>query len=284
MSKIDLSRFGIDFVFKRGSGHRGAIVFRGRVSDKVSGTDPKEMGLKVKKAKPLDDSEEAKNTAEAINYFMEEAHRILENHPKNAEREEKGLLKANVLLLRGGGRVRKVESFKERYGMKLAFITGTTLIKGIGKYIGADLIEVEGATGNKLTNLKNKFEAALNALGSHDAVLVHIKAADELGHDGDFEGKKEFIERVDREIAVLKELDFSQICLIIGADHSTPIKVGDHTADPVPVVIVHEGVRVDEVDSFSEFFAYKGGLCRIRGRDLFNIVLDLTNWSKKFGA
>jgi 2,3-bisphosphoglycerate-independent phosphoglycerate mutase len=72
--------------------------------------------------------------------------------------------------------------------------------------------------------------------------------------------------------------------MVLAADHSTPIKVGDHTADPVPVVIVHEGVRVDDVERFSEFQAYKGGLCRIRGVDLFNIVMDLTNRASKFGA
>ncbi len=283
--KIDLSKFGMRFVFERGSGHRGAIVFRGeKVSDKVSDTDPKEMGLKVKKAKPLDESEEARITADAINYFMEEAHKILENHPKNQEREKKGLLKANVLLLRGGGKVRKVQSFEEKFGMKLAFITGTTLIKGIGKFIGADLIEVEGATGNKKTNLKGKFDAALKALNSHDIVLLHIKATDEFGHDGDFGGKKEFIQKIDAEAEVLKRLDFSEVCLIVTADHSTPIMVRDHTADPVPVMIIHKGVRVDDVDRFSELLAYKGGLCRIRGKDLLNIVLDLTNRVKKFGA
>jgi len=281
---IDLSKFGIDFVFERGSGHRGAIVFRGKVSDRVSDTDPKEMGLKVKRAKPLDESEEARITAEAVNYFMEEAHKILEKHPKNREREKNGLLRANVLLLRGGGKVRKVEPFEEKFGMKLAFITGTTLIKGIGKFIGADLIEVEGATGNKKTNLKGKFEAAVKALNDYDIVLLHIKATDELGHDGDFDGKMEFIQKVDREAEILKGLDFSKICLIVTADHSTPIKVRDHTADPVPVTIVHEGVRVDEIDRFSELVAYKGGLCRIRGIDLFNVVLDLTNRAKKFGA
>jgi 2,3-bisphosphoglycerate-independent phosphoglycerate mutase len=284
VSEVDLSKFGIDFVFKRGSGHRGAIVFRGRVSERVSDTDPKEMGLKVKKAKPLDNSEEARLTAEAINYFMEESHKILESHPKNVEREKKGLLKANVLLLRGGGKVRKVEAFQKRFGMKLAFITGTTLIRGIGKYIGADLIEVEGATGNKATNLKGKFTSAIEALETHDMILLHIKAADEFGHDGDFEGKKEFIERVDEEAGILRSLDFSKVCLVITADHSTPIRVRDHTADPVPVTIVHEGIRRDEVESFSDLEAYKGGLCRIRGIDLLNIVMDLTNWARKFGA
>ncbi|AGK60491.1 phosphoglycerate mutase [Archaeoglobus sulfaticallidus PM70-1] len=283
LNKIDLSEFGVKVMVRRGTGHRAAVVFRGEgLSDRVTDTDPKKIGSKVKMCKALD--ENAEKTARIINKFMEEAHRILENHPVNLEREKNGLLKGNAILLRGGGMVKKVESFEERFGLKLAFIAGTTLIKGIGKIIGADVLEVEGVTGNKHTNLKNKFNAALEALNTHDFVLVHIKATDELGHDGDFEGKKSFIEKIDQEIAVLRELDFTEICLVITADHSTPINVKDHTADPVPVIVVHEGVRTDEVDRFSELVAYRGGLCRIRGIDLFNIVLDLTNNTSKFGA
>jgi 2,3-bisphosphoglycerate-independent phosphoglycerate mutase len=285
VNEISLRDFGMDFIFKRGSGHRGAIVFRGeKVSERVTGTDPKVIGENVKKSKPLDDSDESKITAQAINYFMEEAHRILDSHPINIQRQKKGLLKGNVLLLRGAGVVRKIDPFEERYGLKLAFITGTTLIKGIGKFIGADVLEVEGVTGNKNTNLKAKFERAIDALEKYDVVLVHIKAPDELGHDGDFEGKKKFIEKLDHEMEVFKDLDFSKTCLIVTADHSTPITVKDHTADPVPVTIVFDGVRVDDVEEFSELKAYKGGLCRIKGKDLLNIALDLTNNTKKFGA
>ena len=92
------------------------------------------------------------------------------------------------------------------------------------------------------------------------------------------------IERIDRELEPILNLDFSRVCLILTGDHSTPVMVREHTADPVPVIILHEGVRVDEVKQFSEFEAYKGGLCRIRGMDLTNIALDLIDKAKKFGA
>jgi 2,3-bisphosphoglycerate-independent phosphoglycerate mutase len=282
---IDLSDSGVEFIFRRGSGHRGALVFRGEgLSDKITDTDPKKIGEKVKICKPLIDDENAKRTAEIINYFMEKAHEILDKHPLNEERAKKGLLKANVLLLRGVGVVPHIPPFEERYGMKLAVIAGTTLIKGIGRILGGDVIEVEGATGNKQTNLKGKVDATLKALESHDFVLLHIKATDELGHDGDFEGKKEFIEKIDKHLEPLLSLDFSKVCLVVTADHSTPVMVKDHTGDPVPITIVHEGVRVDDVKEFSELTAYKGGLCRIRGLDLMNIVMDLIDKAKKFGA
>jgi len=275
----------VELLVERGTGHRAAVVFRGEgLSDRVSDTDPKAVGKKVKRCVPLADDAKAKKTAEIVNEFMQKAHEVLENHPLNRERAEKGLLKANALLLRGAGEMPHVPSFKDKTGLRLCVIAATALIKGVGRVVGADVITPEGATGNKNTNLEAKVKAAINALESYDVVLLHIKATDELGHDGDFEGKKAFIEKLDEKIAPLLDLDFSKTCLILTADHSTPIKVKDHTADPVPVVIVHEDVRRDEVSSFSEFEAYKGGLCRIRGMDLLNIALDLLNIAKKFGA
>lgn len=275
----------VEFFVERGTGHRAAVVFRGEgLSDRVSDTDPKTVGKKVKRCAPLEEDEKAKRMAEIVNEFMQQVHEVLENHPMNKERAEKGLLKANALLLRGAGEMPHVPKFEEKTGLKLCVIAATALIKGVGKIVGADVITPEGATGNKNTNLDSKVEVAVKALESYDVVLLHIKATDELGHDGDFEGKKAFIEKLDAKIAPLLELDFSKHCLIFTADHSTPVKVKDHTADPVPVVIVHEDARRDEVRTFSEFEAYKGGLCRIRGMDLLNIALDLLNIAKKFGA
>ncbi len=282
---VDLSEFNVEFIFRRGSGHRGALVLRGeKLSDKISDTDPHKVGEKVKKCVPLDDSEEAKRTAEIVNRFMELSHEILEKHPLNEERAKKGLPKANVLLLRGVGKCPHIPSFEEMHGMKLAVIAGTTLIKGIGKLLRGYVPDVEGATGSKNTNLENKVKAALEALKENDFVLLHIKATDELSHDGNFEGKKEFIEKVDKHIEPLLKLDFRDVCLILTADHSTPVSVREHTGDPVPVVIVHDGVRVDDVKEFSELEAWKGGLCRIRGIDLFRIALDLVDRMEKFGA
>lgn len=284
VNEIDLSNFNVEFVFKRGSGHRGALVLRGNLSDEVGDVDPKEMGKKVKRCVPLVEDDKARRTAEIVNYFIQKSHEILDNHPLNLERSKSGLPKANVLLLRGAGKVPHLPRFEDRFGMRLAVISGTALIKGVVRVLGGDVIEVEGATGGKDTNLNAKVEGALKALESYDFVLLHIKATDEYGHDGDFEGKREFIEKVDKALEPLLSLDFSEVCLILTADHSTPVNVGDHTADPVPVTIVYRDVRVDDVDEFSELKAYKGGLHRITGNDLFNIVLDLINKAKKFGA
>ncbi len=276
-------KLDVDFIFKRGTGHRGALILRGEgLSDDITATDPKAIGKKVKQCKAT--SEEGERTAHIVNSFMEQAHKILEEHPYNVQREKEGLMKGNVLLLRGVGLSFEVPSFEERFGMKLAVVAGTTLIKGVGKFVKGDVITPQGVTGGKDTDLSAKIKGGVEALKTHDFVLLHIKATDEYGHDGDFEGKKEFIEEIDKNLDALKDIDLEQVLVILTADHSTPIMAKEHTADPVPVSIVHQGVRVDEVDALSEFEAYKGGMCRIKGCDLANICLDLVDKSQKFGA
>lgn len=81
-----------------------------------------------------------------------------------------------------------------------------------------------------------------------------------------------------------KVMELEDVYFILTADHSTPIAVMDHTGDPVPLVIKGPGVRVDAVNQFHERAAASGGLCRIRGSDIMNILLDLMNRSSKFGA
>lgn len=277
LREIDLP---VEFFIERGTGHRAAVVFRGEdLHSEVSDTDPKKVGEKVKKCKAL--SEKAKKMAEIVNEFVMRAHEVLEKHPINLERERMGLPKVNALLLRGAGSMIEVPSFKEKFGLSLSIVSATALIKGVGAIVGAEVVTPEGATGNKFTNIKAKMDATLLETKKSDVVLLHFKATDELGHDGDFYGKKEFIEKLDRELYMFLEMD---VCLVVTSDHSTPVNVREHTADPVPIAIKFEGVRRDEVRVFSEFEAYKGGLCRIRGTDLMKILLDLTDLAEKFGA
>jgi 2,3-bisphosphoglycerate-independent phosphoglycerate mutase len=279
LNEVDLP---IEFEVARATGHRAVVVFRGASSADLGDTDPKIVGERVKKCKPLSDS--TKEIAEIVNEFMQKAHEVLENHPLNSEREKKGLPKANAILLRGAGVMKEIPGFYKKFGLRLAVVSATALIRGVGKIVGGDVFTPQGATGNKKTDLKAKIEKSLELLDKYDVVLLHIKAPDEIGHDRDFEGKVEFIERLDPHLSRILELDFSKNCLIVTSDHSTPVSVGEHTADPVVVSILHEGVRVDDVSKFTEFDAPKGGLCRIRGMDLLNIALDLLNLSKKFGA
>ncbi len=79
-------------------------------------------------------------------------------------------------------------------------------------------------------------------------------------------------------------MEIEDVYFILTADHSTPISIMDHTGDPVPLVIKGPNLRVDNVTQFNERATASGGLCRIRGSDIMNILMDLMNRSSKFGA
>ena len=274
----------IEVIFKESTGHRAVLVLRGEgLSGQISDADPKHDGKKVKKVVGLDGSSEADKTAEVLNKVIENSYQLLKEHPINIKRSEAGEHPANIIVPRGAGAVPDAEPFNEKYGVKSACIAETGLIQGIAQIAGMDIIQVEGATGGVDTNLDNITSSILeNASKDYDFILINIDGADEAGHDGNLKEKVEFIEKVDGVIGKVMEID--DLYFILTADHSTPISVMDHTGDPVPLVIKGPDVRVDSVSQFNEKAAASGGLCRIRGSDIMNILMDLMNRSTKFGA
>jgi 2,3-bisphosphoglycerate-independent phosphoglycerate mutase len=148
--------------------------------------------------------------------------------------------------------------------------------------VGLNPVPVQGITGSQDSNIAGKIAAAIRELASKDFVLVNIKGADESGHDGLAEQKRTFIEKADTALEPL--LGLSDCVIIVCADHSTPCTIKDHSADPVPVVIRGDGVRMDDVVRFDEYTCAKGGLGRITGAALLPTALDLINKAHKFGA
>jgi 2,3-bisphosphoglycerate-independent phosphoglycerate mutase len=275
---------GVEIIFKESTGHRAVLVLRGEgLSDKITAADPKYDGKKWTKVEPLEDTREAHKTADILNKVVEKSYQILKEHPLNLERINNGENPANIILPRGAGAVPHVQPFSDKYGLKAACIAETGLIKGIGKIMGMDIIDIEGATGGVDTNLENIAQGIIDtASEDYDFLLINIDGADEAGHDGNAAEKLEFIQKADEVVGKLKDLE--DFYFILTADHSTPISVMDHTGDPVPIIINGPGIRVDEVKTYNERAASNGGLCRIRGSDVMNILMDLMNKSNKFGA
>ena len=275
----------VEVIFKESTGHRAVLVLRGEgLSDQITDADPKHEGHKPKVVKPLDDTKEAKYTADVVNQFVEKSYEMLKDHPVNLERIENGENPANIVIPRGVGAVPEVESFEEKYGLKAACVAETGLIQGIGKLAGMDIIQIPGATGGIHTDIDSVHKHIIDTVKSdkYDFILVNVDGADEAGHDGDTIGKRDFIEKIDPIMKDLDEMD--DIVLFVTADHSTPVSVMDHTGDPVPVFIKAPGLRVDDVTEYGERAAAKGGLCRIRGSDVMYIIRDLMNVIAKFRA
>ncbi len=274
---------GVKVIFKESVEHRAVLVLRGDgLSPKISDADPHDLGP-IHKVKALDDSEEAKRTAEIVNEFVKRSYEILKEHPVNLKRMEKGLMPANIVLPRGAGVVPRLESMEKRHNIRAGAIAGVSIVKGVCRLAGMEIIDVKGAKGSADSDFTAKIEAGMDYLKKGDMVLINMKAPDLFGHDGDPEGKKNIIEKIDASMEVLKDA-LDNTIIAITADHSTPCDVMDHSGDPVPLIIAGKGVRTDDIEVFGERAAAKGGIGRIKGGDLLNILMQLAGLSEKFGA
>jgi 2,3-bisphosphoglycerate-independent phosphoglycerate mutase len=112
-----------------------------------------------------------------------------------------------------------------------------------------------------------------------------VKAPDVASHDGNPEQKIQVIERIDSMLRyLLGNVDLGSTYLAVTADHTTSLVTGNHEGDPVPIAITGPYVRRDDVEEFGERSCAKGGLSRIRSRDLLPILMNLLGKTRKFGA
>jgi 2,3-bisphosphoglycerate-independent phosphoglycerate mutase len=287
LQKVKLKKsYKVTFLFKNTVQHRAALVIRGHsLSTAISDSDPEAAGKYVLEVKPLENLPEAKRTARIVSELMREFHRVLQQHPVNKDRAKRKLPVANMVLCRGAGTIPKISSISEIFGIKAACVAAVPLIRGVCKVAGLKPLNVRGATGTIQTDYIAKARAAADALGTNDFVLLHVKATDVAGHDGNFRLKVQVIEKIDEMLRyVLEHVDLDSTYLAVTADHTTSCLTGNHEGDPVPVTITGPYVRMDGVAEFDERSCARGGLNRIRGVDLMSTLMGLLGKTRKFGA
>jgi 2,3-bisphosphoglycerate-independent phosphoglycerate mutase len=265
----------VEVSFKQSMGFKGAMVLRGeKLSSKVTCALPK-VGSKVGVVRPLDGSTEAKRTADALNEFVTLTYEQLRVHPVNVKRKSERKIPANVVLPWSGSKAPGMVPFAEKYKLKASCVAAASLIKGIGKFSGMNILDVPGATGELDTDTLAKADAALSALKSSDFVFVHVEAPDEASHDGNIAGKISIIQKIDAMVGrILDNVDLGEVCVVLLPDHATSCKSRAHTGDAVPVCFAGGDVMRDGVIHYSERAAYKGGLNRICGKDVMPLVLN----------
>ncbi|MFX1563305.1 MAG: 2,3-bisphosphoglycerate-independent phosphoglycerate mutase [Promethearchaeota archaeon] len=266
--------------------HRCAIVLRGpKLSSKISDTDPHGHSDRVLKSEPLHESSDAKRTANIVNKLTTEFHRILSASPLNAKRQKAGLPEANMILLRGAGTLPEIPSLTDIYGIKAACVAGGALYKGVASSVGMKVLDVPGATGSFDTDVVAKAKAAAKALKTNDLVFVHLKAIDSAAHDKNCSKKIAMIEKLDHLLATLLEnIDKSKTYIAITADHTTTCSSGNHSGDPVPLLIAGPEVHTDKVTTFGEHTCATGGLGHLKGIDLMPLLMNYLNRTPMFGA
>jgi 2,3-bisphosphoglycerate-independent phosphoglycerate mutase len=276
---------GVTCFFKESIAHRAALVLHGPdLGDQISDVDPHETGLKVLEAHGPEGDPASQKAARVLNAFVRKSYEILNNHPVNVRRREQGLPPANIALARGVGKSPDLPPFNELRGVKSACIVEVGLVKGLGRYLGMDVIDVPGSTASLDTDTEAIGQAVVEALKDHNFILCNVKGPDVAGHDCNVRGKIEIIEKIDRMVdQILRGVDGRLILLFTG-DHSTPVTYGDHTGEPCPILIWGPTVRRDLVTRFGETAASQGGVGRIRGLDIVNILTSYMNVQEKYGA
>ncbi|HZK34034.1 MAG TPA: cofactor-independent phosphoglycerate mutase [Bacillota bacterium] len=211
--------------------------------------------------------------AQFILEMMEQSAKLLENHPVNIKRIEKGLKPANSIWIWGQGRKPAIPYFKEMFGLDGAVISAVDLIKGLGILAGMDSIDVEGATGNIDTNYVGKAQAALDLLkAGKDFVFVHVEAPDECGHRYEIDNKVRSIELID-ELVMGTLLDglqeYEDYKILVLPDHATPLSLRTHTRDPVPYIVYQKSKASKGLsDGYDEQKAANTGRTFERGSEL----------------
>ena len=217
------------------------------------------------------------------NEFVRQSTKILFDHPLNQERLKDGLNPANIVLMRGAGEMGNFEPFTKKYGL-----SGQRDLRGKPDHRhrqGGRPHAMSRAGDHRLAGQQHRRESRGGNRRTQDKGLCarqyqggrRVRARRARGAEDAISSR-----RADAALEPL--LGLKDCIIIICADHTTPCTIKDHSADPVPVIIRGDGVRMDDVVRFDEYTCAKGGLDRITGAALLPTALDLINKAHKFGA
>ncbi len=254
-------------IINAGREHRFAALFRPRdggpqLSDALTDSDPQREGLAplpVHATEPWADS-----TAASINSFLDAAARLL------ADRSP-----ANGLVLRGFSTTPELPQMADVYGLTPAAIAAYPMYRGLAKLVGMNVVP----TGD---TIEDEIETARSIWDEHDFFFIHYKYTDSAGEDGDYDGKVAAIERLDRALPAL--LDLNPDVLVVAGDHSTPTAMAAHSWHPVPVMIRAPYMAAGAAETFTERECAKGLLGTFAATDIMPLAMANAGKLDKYGA
>ncbi|MCX5705208.1 MAG: cofactor-independent phosphoglycerate mutase [Candidatus Omnitrophica bacterium] len=216
------------------------------------------------------------DNADILIRLMEESRKILENEEINHVRLDLKENPGNMIWLWGQGKKPAMPKFTDKYNLTGSVISAVDLIKGLGRIIGLDVINVPGATGYYDTDYEGKANAAIKSLEKNDFVFVHIEAPDEAGHNGDLREKILAIERFDQMVVgnILRAYkNKKNFRILVLPDHATPVSLRTHVADNVLFAIYGKGITARGFLNYSEKEAQKSDLLMERGCELMDYFI-----------
>jgi 2,3-bisphosphoglycerate-independent phosphoglycerate mutase len=213
--------------------------------------------------------------SELLRDLMERSKAVLKEHPVNVERKARGDIPATMIwLFWGSGRIPKMPSFKQVYGLGAAMTSGVDLLRGLARMADMAVLDIPGVTDGLDNDYAAQALGALKALEKYDLVVIHIEAPDEAAHAGSIDDKIEAIQMVDKEVVSrIRSWNPDAIRVLVLPDHPTPIKIQTHTDEPVPFMLWGSGVASNGAKGFTEAEAKNTGIFI---EDGYNIMTELT--------
>lgn len=267
----DLNKISFQLPFRliRTAGHRAVLVFTQPLSDAISASDPGRVGCAAAPIKPLRRDAATTMSAAMVGQFLERVRLTLASHPVNRARIARGLLPANILLVReAGNRLPRLRSFlrthRLRDGLVIAgpgAVRGTCLLAG---FRAATMPDHAEATDH----LRATFKAITEHANEAQLIYVHIKGPDEAAHDRDCKRKQAVIEMFDRAFGRLfKTFGTEGWTYAFTADHRTDCQLGQHRPGSVPLLVIGGKPNPKPPTEFSELAA------KTRLRDPWSFIL-----------
>lgn len=259
--------------------HRFALKAMGKcLSSDITDTDPHIENVLPYDVKPTNQSEDAIFTSKVVNEYIHTVNEILNNSDTAID------MGINGILLRSVGKCPQWPSLSKMYGFENSCcIANNALYNGVAKNLGMKI-----SSYSHYSNYSDYYnsipERVLNELSSNQFVFLHIQEGDLFGEDGNYNGKKNAIEQIDKTLHFLNEINSDETLIVLTADHSTPCTLKAHSGDSVPLVIAGSCVRKDNVSTFGERSCANGLLGTVLGRDLMQIVINHFGAAKLIGG
>jgi 2,3-bisphosphoglycerate-independent phosphoglycerate mutase len=207
--------------------------------------------------------------ADVLIDLMERSKPLLAECEPNKARGESA---ATQIWLWGLGQRPAFTRFQDRFGVQGAVITAVDLLRGMGRLLGWNVIDVPGATGYLDTDYSAKGRAAIQALKDGvDFIVVHVEATDEASHEGNAEEKVRALQNIDRHIVgPLHDYLKSQgdYRFLVCPDHPTFLRTKTHSHGYVPFAMCGRGIAADHAIYYSEPVAARSALCFNHGGEL----------------
>jgi 2,3-bisphosphoglycerate-independent phosphoglycerate mutase len=295
-SEIELESCPSTFEFRNTLGHRAVLVLKSKhkekcLSSNITNSDPAytmvngigvatpHVEMVLKKSLPLDDTEEAINSANLVNEFIEKTYELWENHAVNVKRAAEGKLKANCVLTRdAGSQLPRFFNINKRYNVNFAALADMHAESGIAHLAGMQATLLPPPSGDLEKDCEVRVKKLLDILPSHDCFYIHLKGPDEPGHDGNCHKKTKIISAIDKHFfgRLLKEISLKDHMLCVTSDHATPCALKVHSDTPVPVLITGGKIRDEKILKFSERACENGSLGVLdRGCELMPKLMEL---------